>query len=282
MIRIGTCSWKYDSWKGIIYPDKGKFNYLEEYSKHYNTVEVDQWFWSLFDVKKVLLPKDSDVKAYTMSVPDNFRFTIKIPNSITLTHLYNRDKKTPLKKNPHFFNPELFQSFLITLKPMKKKLGPLMFQFEYLNKEKMSGLSEFIDRFEAFIELIDSKYLYAVELRNPNYLKKPFFEFLNRNKIAMVFLQGYYMPPIWGVFNEYKDHIKSTAIIRLHGPDRSGIEKITGGDWSKIVEPQDAELNDISDMISYFKKKKVDTYINVNNHYEGSAPLTINKIEKLL
>ena len=145
MIRLGTCSWKYDSWKGIIYPDKGKFNFLEEYSKHYNTVEVDQWFWSLFDPKKVLLPKDTDVKAYAKSVPDDFKFSIKIPNSITLTHFYNRDKKVPLKKNPHFFNPELFQSFLTTLKPMKKKLGPLMFQFEYLNKEKMRGLSEFIE-----------------------------------------------------------------------------------------------------------------------------------------
>ena len=42
MLHIGTCSWKYDFWKGIIYPDKEKFNFLGEYSKHYNTVEVDQ------------------------------------------------------------------------------------------------------------------------------------------------------------------------------------------------------------------------------------------------
>ena len=62
MLHIGTCSWKYDSWKGIIYPDKEKFDYLVEYSKHYNTVEVDKWFWSLFEGDKILLPKDSDVK----------------------------------------------------------------------------------------------------------------------------------------------------------------------------------------------------------------------------
>ena len=55
---------------------------------------------------------------------------------------------------------------------MKKKLGPLMFQFEYLNKQKMSGLPEFIDRFEAFLEQLDNKYQYGVELRNPNYLKE--------------------------------------------------------------------------------------------------------------
>ena len=282
MIRIGTCSWKYDSWKGIIYPEKGKFNHLEEYSKHYNTVEVDQWFWSLFTPNKVTLPKDSDVMAYTTSVPDNFRFSIKIPNSITLTHFYNRNKQAPLKANPHFFSKELFDSFIRTLKPMKKNLGPLMFQFEYLNKQKMNGLTEFIERFEGFLEDIPKNYLYGVEIRNPNYLKKPFFEFIKRNNLVMVFLQGYYMPPIKSVFNEFKEYIKGTVVIRLHGPDRSGIEEKTGGDWSKIVEPKDEELDDVAEIVNYFKNKKVDTYINVNNHYEGSAPLTIKKIKNLI
>lgn len=45
---IGTCSWKYGSWKRIINPGFGEVNYLEKYSKHYNSAEVDQWsghFW---------------------------------------------------------------------------------------------------------------------------------------------------------------------------------------------------------------------------------------------
>ena len=282
MIRIGTCSWKYDSWKGILYPDKEEFNFLSEYSKHFNTVEVDQWFWSLFEPKKAVLPKDSDVQSYTKSVPDNFKFTIKIPNSITLTHFYNRDKTAELKPNPFFLKTDLFEKFLETLKPMKKNIGVLMFQFEYLNKQKISGLTEFLDRFESFIETIDKKYTYGVEIRNPNFLKKPFFDFLERNKLAMVFLQGYYMQPIWEVFNEYKEQIKSTAVIRLHGPDRSGIEKETGSIWNQIVESKDEELDKVAEIIYYLKNKKVDTYVNVNNHYEGSAPLTIKKIHKLL
>jgi len=282
MIRIGTCSWKYDSWKGIVYPDKEKINYLEEYAKHYNTVEVDQWFWSLFAPKKALLPKDSDVESYAQSVHSTFRFTIKIPNSLTLTHFYNKSKTEELKPNPFFLNKELFDKFLETLKPMKKNIGVLMFQFEYLNKQKISGLTEFIDRFESLVEAIDKKYIYGVEIRNPNFLKKPFFEFLERNKLAMVFLQGYYMPPIWEVFNKYKGQIKSTAVIRLHGPDRSGIEMKTGSIWNQIVEPKDDEIDKVAEIIYYLKSKKVDTYVNVNNHYEGSAPLTIQKIKKLM
>jgi uncharacterized protein YecE (DUF72 family) len=282
MIRIGTCSWKYDSWKGIIYPDKEKFNYLEEYSKHFNTVEIDQWFWSLFEPNKVLLPKESDVNSYTQSVPDDFKFTIKIPNSITLTHFYNKDKSAELKPNPFFLQADLFEKFLENLKPMSKNIGVLMFQFEYLNKQKISGLTEFLDRFEAFIESITKEYIYGVEIRNPNFLKKPFFDFLKRNNLAMVFLQGYYMPPIWQVFKDCIDQINSTVVIRLQGPDRSEIETKTGGIWNQIVEPKDEELDKVAEIINYLETKRVDTYVNVNNHYEGSAPLTIKKINNFI
>ncbi|MCK9425973.1 MAG: DUF72 domain-containing protein [Ignavibacteriaceae bacterium] len=281
-LRTGTCSWKYPSWKGIIYSDKAEQNYLEEYSQHFNTVEIDQWFWSLITQNKVLLPKEDDIKAYTDSVPDDFKFTVKIPNSISLTHLYNIDRTKLFKPNPHFLSAELFNKFLELLEPMGKKIGVLMFQFEYLNRQKMSGLDEFLDKFEPFIRHLDKNYTYGVELRNPNYLKKPFFEFLERNDLAMVFLQGYYMPPIWEVYNECKSYINTTAVIRLHGPDRSSIEEETSNVWDKIVKPKDGEINKIAEIIYSLTQKDVDLYLNVNNHYEGSAPLTIAKLKQQL
>ena len=41
-------------------------------------------------------------------------------------------------------------------------------------------------------------------------------------------------------------------------------------------------LDKLADLIYYLKNKKFDAYVNVNNHYEGSAPLTIKKIEILI
>ena len=87
-LHIGTCSWKYDSWRGLIYPQEKKINYLQEYSRHYRTVEVDQWFWSLFGEDTAVLPKTAVVSEYGSSVPDDFVFCAKVPNSITLTHHY--------------------------------------------------------------------------------------------------------------------------------------------------------------------------------------------------
>lgn len=280
-LRIGTCSWKYDSWKGIVYSSKAKINYLEEYSTRYNTVEIDQWFWSLFD-DIVRLPEESTVKEYNDSVPDDFRFTIKVPNSLSLTHYYPSKNLKGLRENPHFLDPDLFHQFLKTLQPMSSKIGALMFQFEYLNKQKMKAQAEFIDRLSAFYETIDKTYPCAFEIRNPNYLNKSYFNFIKESHSAHVLLQGYFMPPVSDVFDKYHNQIGAPVIIRLHGPDRKKIEDLTGKDWSKIVLPKDEKLSALPPIIEYFSEKEIDVYINVNNHFEGSAPLTIEKIKRLL
>lgn len=281
-LRIGTCSWKYDSWKGIIYPDEKQINYLKEYSTHYSTVEIDQWFWSLFGEKRINLPQYHDVVAYSNSVPNDFRFSIKIPNSLTLTHFYNKVKTEPLKENPYFLSYELTEEFLKTLEPMKEKLGPLMFQFEYLNKKKMNSQQDFQLQLGHYAEKLDQNYLWGVEIRNPNYLNNSFFSFLLEYGFIPVFLQGYYMPPVVELIEKFFDYLKGTVVIRLHGPDRKGIEEASGGNWNKIIEPKDEEINQFVKIIIKLLNRNIDIYLNVNNHYEGSAPLTIRKINNLL
>lgn len=276
-IKIGTCSWKYESWKGIVYPEFGEFNYLEEYSKKYDTVEIDQWFWSLHPNNKISLPQSSVVEEYNNATPDKFKFTIKAPNSITLTHPY-KNKVT----NKHFLSNDLMESFLDKIDPIKSKVGMIMFQFEYLNKQKMSSQLEFQQRLESFFLQLNRDYDYAIELRNPNYLNDNWFRFLLNHGISNVFLHGYYMPNICETYLKFAEFITKTTVLRLHGFDRRGIEAKTNKIWNEIVEPMDEDLSKIVKIVKLLKSKKVDIYLNVNNHYEGSAPLTINKIEKLL
>jgi len=281
-LRIGTCSWKYDSWRGIVYSNEPKINYLREYSKHFNTVEIDQWFWSLHGINKVTLPKQDVVNSFRISVPEDFKFTIKIPNSISLTHLYRTEKSETLIPNPHFLSHDLLAEFINILKPMKDKLGPMMFQFEYLNKDKMKSQFEFQGLMREFVKHLPGGFEFSVETRNPNYLNEDYFQFIREHKLGHVFLQGYYMPPIFDIYKRFKDYIKGFAVIRLHGTDRHGIENRSGGEWNKILDPKDEELEKVVEMIAELLERNVDVYLNVNNHYEGSAPLTIQKIKKLL
>lgn len=281
-IQIGTCSWKYASWKGLVYSSRKPANHLQEYSQHYTTVEVDQWFWSLFAGDKVVLPKPSVVREYAASVPENFTFCVKAPNSVTLTHHYKRGKSGPLLPNPYFLSVDLMNRFIDSLETLRPNLGPVIFQFEYLNKKKMSGVGEFFDRLGEFVKQLPSDFSYFVELRNPNWLNTKYFEFLAEKGLYHVFLQGYYMPSIFDLYREHREHVVDMAVIRLHGPDRKGIEEQTGKDWSQIVMAKDQDIERLVGMVADMQLRNVKPHIYVNNHFEGSAPRTIEKIQQWL
>ena len=278
LVKIGTCSWKYPSWKGILYSNDVGSNYLSEYAKHYTTVEIDQWFWSLFAGNKVVLPKPEVVSNYIASVPSHFQFSVKVTNAITLTHHYSRNKNTPLVTNPFFLSNDVFFEFLKLLHPMKDYLGAFIFQFEYLNKQKMQSQMAFQEKFSTFIEKCPPSFNYCLETRNPNYLNEKYFHFLKSVNLSHVFLQGYYMPSIFDLYEKYHDLIERFSVIRLIGTDRKGIEKKSRGIWNQLWEPKDEELNRLEIMIDDLLSKEVRLMINVNNHYEGSAPLTIERL----
>ena len=281
-LRIGTSSWKYDSWKGLVYDPDKKYkpqDYLSDYSQYYNTVEIDQWFWSLFPTG-AKLPNTKDVKIYSQSVPDDFLFTVKVPNAITLTHYHAKQSKAyndyANQPNDYFLNNDLFKRFLETLTPLDEKLGPVMLQFEYLNKQKMPSRKAFFDRLHDFFDKAPKGYQYAIECRNPNYLKTDFFEFLSDHNLGFVLLDGYYMPPIEDVIHSHNINTASYTIVRLQGKDRWEMEVKTDKTWNKIVE--DRDILSLTDYVQNNVDKKILSIININNHYEGCAPLTIQRI----
>jgi uncharacterized protein YecE (DUF72 family) len=283
-LRIGTASWKYPSWAGLVYSAPKGIDYLAEYAGRYDTVEVDQWFWSLFAPNKVRLPDPSDVASYRRAVPDGFRFSVKVPNAITLTHFYRKVKPDPLVPNPWFLSLDLFERFLAAIEPLRDVLGPLMFQFEYLNRTKMASQAEFEEVFGAFIEGLPDGHAYALETRNPNYLNGSLFDLMERLGLAPVLLEGYYMPSVVGLFEAWRPRLERcrTVVVRLHGPDRASIEKQTKRKWDRIVAPKDDALSAIATMVDGLLHSGVDVYVTVNNHYEGSAPRTIERLQERL
>jgi len=287
-LRIGTCSWNYPSWEGLIYDSHDKAEYLAEYADSFNAVEIDRWFWSLFeDPMKARLPLEKDAATYRASVPNSFMFGVKAPNSVTLTHLYKKDRSSktePLRENPHFLSHDLMVEFLDRIKPLHDVLGLIMFQFEYLNKKKMPSSAEFSALFGAFADGLPAGLIYTVETRNKNYLDHSFYEFLLNHKLCPVLVSGYWMPRISSLFAEHKELLVQfpVIVIRLMGEDRGEIEKATGKQWDSIVKPHDVELDEVSEILLELRQADVVPFVFVNNHYEGSAPITIDRLMERL
>ncbi len=83
------------------------------------------------------------------------------------------------------------------------------------------------------------------------------------------------------VLSRYGSLIQGRACLRLHGEDRERMEERTGEEWNMVVNPKDEELARIIPAVDSLVDALDEIYLNVNNHYEGSAPLTISKIFEL-
>ncbi len=264
----------------MVYSSAKPADYLAEYAKKYPTVEVDQWFWSL-GRQGAALPRPETATEYDLATPASFRFTVKCPNSISLSH-YPAKKGEALVTNERFLDDEFFKRFLETIETLVPKIGLFIFQFEYLNKDKMRSKADFFEKLEKFMLRLPVGLPYAFEIRNPRWMDEDWFSLLSRNKAAAVFLQGYWMEDIVPVIGRHLAQIGGCACIRLHGDDRKGMEERTKEDWSAIVRPKDGELAPILSTVVRLVDGGRKVYLNVNNHFEGSAPLTIEKILRML
>lgn len=96
-----------------------------------------------------------------------------------------------------------------------------------------------------------------------------------------VFSEKQFLPPVTSLFQKYSSYLTDTVIIRLLGGERAVIEEKTNKDWTKIVDEKE-EKRAIVKMVKELLDFRKRVTLNVNNHYEGCAPLTIAELERYL
>lgn len=287
-LKIGTCSWNYESWTGLVYsrPSTVAAGYLAEYSRRFRTAEIDSWFYRL--------PERRDVISYLEQVDEDFRFTAKVTESISLTHHRNRGG-SGLEPNPDFLSPELFLRYVERVSPMLPQLDALMLEFEYLNRDKMPSPGHFLRALDDFVSALGKEGVsiatgpgtdtrpprlpLAIETRNKNYLVREYFEFLKARSLIHVFSEKLYMPHIYEVCDKFGDLLVDSTVIRLLGGDRAEIEKKTGNQWNRIVDPKPDKAM-VASMIRGLLAGGRSVSLDINNHYEGSAPLSAEFFER--
>jgi uncharacterized protein YecE (DUF72 family) len=279
-LQFGTCSWNYDSWVGLVYSKKEPYSaaYLNEYGAKYGTVEVDSWFYKI--------PDPEDAREYRIRTQDNFTFACKLSESLSLTHERSRDKTAPLVPNPTFLSVDLYAQYLEAIKELTPRVFLLELEFEYLNRQKMPGVDAFMKEIGRFVGELETSGVgrpvpLAIETRNGNYLTRDYFRFLKDHGIAHVFSEKLYMPHIYEVYEKVGDLIGDRVAIRLLGGDRREIEEKTKGNWNEIVDPK-PDLATVAGMISDLSNGSRLVKVYLNNHYEGSAPKSIERLESLL
>jgi uncharacterized protein YecE (DUF72 family) len=285
-VFIGTSSWKYPGWRGMLYDDaryvwRGKFaesrfekNCLTEYAEVFKTVCVDAAYYAF--------PSEKYLVGLASQVPPDFQFAFKVTDEITLKKFSNLPRfgiraGTP---NEHFLDADAFERrFLKPCEAIRPHVGLLMFEFSRFHSTDFEHGRDFVAALDAFLAKLPKGWPYGIELRNKHWLKPEYFECLARHRVAHVFNSWTDMPPI-GEQMELDGSRPNPDLVAarfLLKPGRKYEEAV------KAFEPyeQTKEINEVARktgaaLIKDGKKHpKRKTFIFVNNRLEGNALRTI-------
>ena len=200
-ILIGTSSWKYPGWCGLLYDAqryhyRGKFaetrferDCLAEYAEVFKTVCVDAAYYQF--------PSEKYLNGLVSKVPSDFRFAFKVTDDITLKRFTNlpRFGIKAGKPNDNFLNAELFErAFLRLCEPFRQHIGLLMFEFSRFYSTDYQHGRDFVADLDRFLSQLPAGWNYGVELRNKDWLQPDYFAVLRRHGVVHVFNNWSSMP----------------------------------------------------------------------------------------
>ncbi|MFW9872893.1 MAG: DUF72 domain-containing protein [Candidatus Thorarchaeota archaeon] len=244
-IKIGTAGWDYKDWIGPFYPKQlEKRHHLEYFSNYFDIVEINSTFYHL--------PSVDMIKNWKLHVPTNFLFIIKVWQKIS----HNLDDPD--------LDSNIFK-FFSTLEHLNEKIKAFLIQFPPWFKYTENHL----DKLKLLLNKLPSEYIYLIELRdnswfNPESLSKV----VDGHKRI---LGTTYMP---GIIPYYLENQK-IYYIRLIG-DR----KLTV--FNRIQRDQKDALNNLYKNVQNLANlpEVYEIFIIVNNHFQGSAPESVNYLRK--
>jgi uncharacterized protein YecE (DUF72 family) len=242
-LSLGTQGFSFDDWVGPFYPQgTPKRRYLEEYTSHFSSVEIDSSFYGT--------PRASTVQGWYDRTPPGFLFAAKFPRLIT------HDMKLAGAEHEAL-------AFVSTMQALKEKLGVLILQFAYDFKPDL------FDQLEAFLEGLPGDVRYAVELRNRQWLTPELREMLTAHKTALVLQDLHYMPRLDWITADF-------TVIRWLGR-RKDISR-----FDEIQIDRTDKLEWWAQRVQIFLEEGVDVFGYFNNHFAGHSPASVHQFIEIL
>jgi len=272
LVRFGTSSFSSKDWVGPFYPPRtAPRAFLTLYAQEFDTVEVDTTYYAL--------PSARLVDGWREKVPEGFLLAAKFPKSIVHAgQTRHPDPRRVLDPDATYADRD---QFLETMARMGSKLGTLLIQFPYFNREAFPSAGPFLERLDPFLrDLPKEGFQYAVEIRNKAWQKSDYVEILRRHGVDMVLVDQAWMPHGEQVVQQYDVLTGPSCYIRLLG-DRQGIERITKT-WDEEVLDQSATLSRWASLIANMMARGVRCLVYVNNHFAGHAPSTVRQLRGMV
>jgi uncharacterized protein YecE (DUF72 family) len=300
-IRLGTSSWSFPGWRGLVYAPQAARAALARlglaaYSSHplFRTVGLDRAFYAPID--------QTEGRELASLVPDGFRFLVKAHQSITRpwmdasgsTYGNTAALRSDGQRNARFLDAAFVANDLLPplLQGFGKTLGPIVFQFPPLafGEQSPDGTAAaWISRLDRFLEALPVGPLYVVEVRNRELahgqLAERLIAVLRSHSVSWGFAVHPTLPPLdeqivrlkqsgWSI---ERQPCLCVRWLLGHGLDYEEA-KAAYGPFDRIVAPDDPTLNAVSSAILQAVAAAVPGWIIVNNKAEGSAVRTVERL----
>lgn len=293
-VYIGTSSWKYEGWLNQLYTParyeyRGKVaakrferDCLAEYAEVFKTVCIDAAYYTF--------PRCEYLEGLADQVPDDFRFGLKVTDTVTLRRFPKLDRfgDKAGKPNADFLNSDLFAaSFIQPCETVRNKIGVVMFEFSRFWPNDYEHGRDFVADLNRFLEALPKGWPYAIEMRNHAWLRDEYFACLAKNHVTHVFNSWDSMPPVSEQMTlpGSRTNPELVAARFLLKPGRKYEEAVRAFQpYDKIKELNEDARKAAAGLIvegeQYEPRRK--TYIYVNNRLEGNALETIAGMLELI
>ena len=285
-IRFGASSWNYPGWQGLVYERdyRGRgasARMLEEYARFplFRTVGIDSSFYAP--------PTEATLASWAERLPPGFPCVSKVWNELTVqTFTKAQDKARAGKLNPAFLDPGLFLEAVY--EPYQRHFadhaGPFVFEFQAIGRGSGVTPDGFASRLDQFFSALPREGRYAVEIRNEEFLTPMYFAVLREHGVAHVYNSWTRMPPIGDQLDLPGSLTGPFVVARaLLQPGRTYDEAVDAfAPYDRIQDPSPPLRRDLLRLIETAVHTRIPAYLLVNNRAEGSAPLTVAEVLRML
>jgi uncharacterized protein YecE (DUF72 family) len=154
-LYVGTSGYSYKEWKGSFYPEKiSPKDMLGHYASRLHAVELNNTFYRM--------PKPEMIESWKSQVPENFRFSVKAPQ--TITHFRRLKDAAPQTR-----------IMLKTVAALDQRLGAVIFRLpEDMKKD--------VKRLESFLKVLPIDTPAVFDFRHPTWFDDEVVELLRSQK----------------------------------------------------------------------------------------------------
>lgn len=288
-IRLGTSSWSYPGWAGLVYadsyPDTALARHgLAAYAVHplLRTVGIDRTFYAPIS--------EAEFRSYAKqarAVNPDFRFLVKAPMLFTGPRL--RSDEGQWRDNEAFLNAGMAtaQFVLPATQGLSEMCGPLVFQFPPLGPRFTRSPQRFADVLAEFLlqlPKLSGGAFYAVEVRDPEILTDDYLAALCAGGATHCIAIHARMPPAEAQGRFWRESGNHPLVIRwsLHSGFKYEEAKERYAPFNKLVDEDPEGRAQVAALALEAARAQQQTFIIANNKAEGSAPLTLRNLAAMI